>query len=154
MDLSSCLFKTLGRRGLPRFPSLSAVTQTAWIMDDEERIFLSHPPPFTLFAYVTQGHRELKIALLSLCDVKLKAHWSGDTCCWGTEHLFYSIWQSLHPACNTTSICLCKGTFHNSKLFGIWWCTCDCNKEILISYDIVVLCFHWYVNITFARLDV
>lgn len=118
------------------FP-LSQLTQTVWIMDDEERIFPFHPTPFTLFAYVTQGHGELKIALLSSYDVKLKAHWSGDACCWGTQQL-YSIRQSLHPACNTTSICLCKGTFHYTKLFGIW-CTCDCNKEILISYDMVVL---------------
>lgn len=107
----------------------------------------AHPPtpPFTLFAYVTQGHRGLKIALLSSCDVKLKAHWSGDTCCWGAQHLFKPIWQSLHPGCNTTSICLCKGTFHDSKLFGIWWqCICDCNKEVLISYDWVVCPFFSY----------
>lgn len=125
-------------------------------MTKKEFFFPTRPPPFTLFAYVTQGHRELKIALLSSCDVKLKAHWSGDTCCWGTRCLFYFIWQSRHPACNTTSICLCKGTFHYSKLFGIWWCTCDCNKEILISYDMVVLCFHWcYTFLTFlGRLGV
>lgn len=55
----------------PRFSSLSAVTQTVWIMDDEERIFPSHPPPFTLFAYVTQGHRaENSAAALIWCEIK------------------------------------------------------------------------------------
>lgn len=49
--------------------------------------FSFSPTPLILFAYVTQGHRGLKIALLSSCDVKLKAHWSGDTCCWGISIL-------------------------------------------------------------------
>lgn len=76
-------------------------------MDDEERNFANRPPPFTLFAYVTKGHGWLKIALLSSCDVKLKAHWSGDTCCWGKKNTCStpSDNPSIPPATPTPSVC-------------------------------------------------
>lgn len=37
-------------------------------------------------AYMTEEKKELKIALLSPCDTKLKAHWSRHSC-WGNLHL-------------------------------------------------------------------
>lgn len=78
INLAPCLF--------PRFTSFSCDSNTLNNGWRREKFSFS-PTPLILFAYVTQGHRGLKIALLSSCDVKLKAHWSGDTCCWGISIL-------------------------------------------------------------------
>lgn len=92
--------------------------------------------PFTPFACVTQGPGELEIALLPSYDVKLKSTLERRRLLPGNSTLVKAH-LTIAPSMRQHLVHLCvQGYFHVSKLFEIWRrCICDCNKEVLLSYD-------------------
>lgn len=99
----------------------SLVIQTVWIMDDKE----DTPPPLHSLCLRYTRMAENSAAVLMWCEIKSTLE---------RRHLFYFMWWSLHPACNSIRLSAAR----HRTLFQTWWCTCDCIKEILIiRYDTV-----------------